>query len=522
MNKATISIYRQPKWEWFDFVGFSGPRNGNYATTYGWSRTGYAQATGINRSVGARLLRNDVVIETGVAFTDISINNQYLQFNTLTQNNDKVQLKYDPTYLQRFWYRYAGIDKILFDVNQSLELTEISLRRNNIAFGDWDLSNLSNLQVFEISNNASIGSLTLHPDAPILLYYISGTYVPQATMDYIILQAYNKGLPNGQILNSGIIPSDNVCDECDILVSRGWTIQTMPDCTVVETHWVGADPECEEEQIPPTMGELRHVESTYDTITVEWDAATDDKGITAYEVYAYNDFWGGTFLMGTVNANTLSFTMTDLEPGSYQIAVRAKDTDDLYSEFSNTVYTSTIFLGESLPSFSFNEDWSLDDEGALSGGHNGSKRYYTQSSIPSSGLWSVTNSGYGLRIDWENSDNCGGSNSNTQKGNAAVTVTASQEEPIYVNWRGMAERHDTGFENMSIYIDGVLIGEATSPGGNLGCEMGNIVSTNYYPDGYTLTAGEHEITITTTTGDGQYHLDAYYEFLFSKEPIQNF
>lgn len=524
MNKATISIYRQPKWEWFDFVGFSGPRNGSYTTTYGWSQTGYAQASGVNRSVGARMVRNGTIVESGTAFTDLSINGQYLQFNTLTQNNDTLQLKYDPTLIKRFWYRYAGIDEILFDINSALELTEISLRRNNITFGDLDLSNLNNLQVFEISNNTSIGTLTLHPDAPILLYYISGTYVPQPTMDYIILQAYNKGLSNGQILNGGILPSDAVCDECDILISRGWTIQTVPDCTVVETYWIGGDPICEEEPIPPVMGELRLVDTGIDYITVEWDAATDDKGIVEYEIYAYNNFWGGTFLVGTVNSNTLSFTLSDLQTGSYEIGVRAKDTDGLFSEFSNTVYASTTLPQQVLPSFTFNNDWSLTDTGAIAGGHNGSQRTYTETTIPTSALWDVTNSGYGLKISWEDSADCGGLNSNIQSGTATVTITSSETEPIYVNWRGMAERQDSGFENMSVTIDGNLIGEATSPGGNAGCAMGEIISTNYYndTDGYTLTPGEHTISITTTTKDGRYHVDAYYEFLFSTEPLNDF
>lgn len=523
MNKATISIYRQPKWKWFDFVGFSGPRDGNYLTTYGWSQTGYAQASGINRSVGARLVRNGTIIESGTAFTDLSINGQYLQFNTLTQNNDTLQLKYDPILIKRFWYRYAGINKILFDLNSATNLTEISLRRNNIIFGDLTLNNLSNLQVFEISNNVSIGTLSLHPDAPILLYYISGTYVPQPTMDYIILQAYNRGLSNGQILNSGILPSDAVCDECDILISRGWTIQTLPDCTVVETYWVGGDPICEEEPILPVMGQLRLVGSGLDYITVDWDAATDGDGsIVEYEIYAYNDFWGGTFLVGTVNSNTLTFTLSDLQTGSYQIAVRAKDNDGLFSEFSNTVYASTTLPQQVLPSFTFNSDWNLTDTGAIAGGHNGTKRTYTESTIPTTALWDVTNSGYGLKISWEDAINCGGTNANTQSGTANVGITSSEVEPIYVNWRGMAERQNTGFENMSIKIDGVLIGEATSPGGGAGCVMGNIVSTNYYPDGYQLSVGQHTISITTTTNDELYHIDAYYEFLFSTEPLTDF
>jgi hypothetical protein len=620
MKELSISIYRQPKWDWWDFVGFSSARHGSYTTTYGWSKTGYAQASGINRSVGARIIRSGTVLENGTAFTELSINGQYLQFANLTQAGDKVQIKYDPSEITRFWYRYAGINQILFDINSCLNLTEISLRRNNIAFGDWDLSNLSKLQIFEISRNVSISNVTFHPDAPITLFYVDNTSVATAAIDSIIVHAFNSGINNGQILNNGIMPSQHLCDECETLLARGWSITTYPTCNA-NTAWRPIDPYCVQDapptmntvrvnsktddsinvgwdpatddfgvtqyevsmytaawgdwviqgttsgeilslnvtgltsdtnydirvrakdtidqwsnysttistttdtvDNPPVIGQLRHLSSGNDYIIVEWDPATDDNGIAEYEVYAYNDFWGSTMHVGTTNGITHRFTISDLQPGSYQIGVRAKDTIGQYSEFSNTVVASTDFYmqeEEKLPTFTFTSDWSFTDTGAING-HNGNQRSYEKNNIPSGALWSVNSSNYGLRIDWENSGNCGGTNNNTQSGTATATINASQTEPIYVNWRGIAELQDTNFENMSVKIDGVLIGEATSPGGGQGCSMGEIVSTNYYPDGYTLTTGNHTLEITATTDDSLYHVDAYYEFLFSTEPLNGF
>jgi len=170
-------------------------------------------------------------------------------------------------------------------------------------------------------------------------------------------------------------------------------------------------------------------------------------------------------------------------------------------------------IPNSTPTFSFNGDWQFSDTGAQ---NNTITRSYTQSTLPVAALWSVNNGSYGLRINWENSLNCGGLNDKTQAGSATVGITVNTEQKLGINWTGLAELQSSGFENMTISIDNIQIGSATSAGGNLGCVMGDIVSTNLYPNGYPLTVGIHTITITAGTGDQFFHTGSYYAFTFTK------
>lgn len=170
--------------------------------------------------------------------------------------------------------------------------------------------------------------------------------------------------------------------------------------------------------------------------------------------------------------------------------------------------------GPELPTFIFNTPWQFTDTHALN--TPSVTRNYDATTLPIGALWSVSDGGYGLRISWEDSQNCGGSNNLTQMGTASVSITVNTAQSIGVNWTGLAELQDTGFENMSIKIDDTLIGSATSAGGKQGCNMGDIVSNNLYPAGYPLTVGTHTILISTTTNDPLYHVGSFYAFTFTK------
>lgn len=361
MNKLAINIYRKPKWEWEDLVGFSGPRDGNYASTYGWHKTGYGSvSSGSNRSLGGRIIRGSDTLEVGTAWTEESINGTYLQFNNLTQAGDKVQVKYDTDKIIRFWYRYAGINQILFPINQALGLKEISLRRNNITFGDFNLSNLSQLEVFEISRNVSITSLTLHPDAPINFFYLDDTSVPQSVMDYIIIHAHNSNVQSGQILNRNIMPSQAVCPEIGVLLSRGWSITTIPDCTPAELPWRPVEPYCLN---PPQIGVLSITETTDSTVSLSWTAATDDFGIEEYRLLYINYDYPDVVQSRTVGGGVLNITIYEMETGGYAFIVKAKNYDNLWSEDSNTESTSLIpWIPPSEPEvdeFAFDADYMV-------------------------------------------------------------------------------------------------------------------------------------------------------------------
>lgn len=520
MNKLTISVYRQPKHDWTPLLRFG---NGRTRTSSdGWHS--YPYNTPRLRTMGARL-KNSVgtILENKVFHTGV-----YGWFNN--QTGDILEIKYDPTKITSLWYRYSNVSEILFDLNTATNLEVISLREHMVNFGNLQIPNLSKLRKFDISKGGSIDDVSFHPNALIDLFYLGGTLTATPAIDSIILHAFNSPVNNGSILNSGIMPSEHLCDECDALIARGWHITTYPICgSTVQSAWRPINPYCIIQNEPPVIGELRYVSSTYDSIRLEWDAATDSDGIASYTIYyANND--DGVVQTQTVSGTSLTTTITGLQTGGYSFTIVATDNAGSTSAESNGVAGSTSIPSPGggaepveTPGFTFTNEWQFEDAGALEVNNGGSLRNYTESTMPAGALWSIQNNGYGLRVDWENSGNCpGGVNYNTQYINASVTINAPTEELIYIGWKGQAELELSGFENVTVKIDGVLIGTATSPGGGLKCQMGDIVPTNNYPDGYTLSPGTHTITVSGDTGDEEYHVDAYYEFVFSKNPITDF
>ena len=68
--------------------------------------------------------------------------------------------------------------------------------------------------------------------------------------------------------------------------------------------------------------------------------------------------------------------------------------------------------------------------------------------------WSITNNGRSIRYSLEDSENCGGSNPNTQTGTAIATIQIGDVNSFMgLDFEGIAELQDTGFENISFYLD---------------------------------------------------------------------
>lgn len=175
------------------------------------------------------------------------------------------------------------------------------------------------------------------------------------------------------------------------------------------------------------------------------------------------------------------------------------------------------------PAFEFLGNWEFTDENALALGHNGSKRVYSSSNIPPGALWSVQDGGFGVRIDFEKSQNCKGNNSLTQTGTATLKIKTIVPQTIFVKWEGMGEMQAKNYDKMNISINNVLIGEANAPGGGLGCNYGKdgigkdgaVTSKEYFPNGYLLSPGNHTIIVNSTTNDGLFHSESFYKFRFS-------
>jgi hypothetical protein len=127
--------------------------------------------------------------------------------------------------------------------------------------------------------------------------------------------------------------------------------------------------------------------------------------------------------------------------------------------------------------------------------------------------WTVSTSGRFVRFSIENSVECGGTNINIQSGTAVASISVGKY-PIYMNLNfiGNVEQQNTGFENMSFYLNENYLASATSVEAGLECIMGPPISTFIVNPPYLLSAYSiNEFLITFTTGDGRWHFNAFYE-----------
>ena len=225
------------------------------------------------------------------------------------------------------------------------------------------------------------------------------------------------------------------------------------------------------------------------------------------EINPYEDLPVGL----TLNATSGKINGTPEAYGLYSLTYRVTD-----SCGNSAISNCTLTINTRKPEFDFELPWKFTDTGAIASGHTGSLRNYTSNTMPSGALWTVNSDNLTLKVTWENSSNCaGGNNSNTQSATATINMTTTKTQKVGLSWSGVGELEEPGFENMEVYIDGNLIGKAQAAGGNKGCAMGPVVSVNNYPNGYTLPAGNHAISINATTKDRYYHTGAYYQFSFT-------
>jgi hypothetical protein len=70
--------------------------------------------------------------------------------------------------------------------------------------------------------------------------------------------------------------------------------------------------------------------------------------------------------------------------------------------------------------------------------------------------WTISNGGKTIRYSLEDSENCGGSNSNTQTGTAeAIIINTESSITMGFNFTGIAELEAVGFENIQFYLEDV-------------------------------------------------------------------
>ena len=168
----------------------------------------------------------------------------------------------------------------------------------------------------------------------------------------------------------------------------------------------------------------------------------------------------------------------------------------------------------------FTQAWSFTDIGFIDGGQNGAMRSYTDPAAVPASPWTILNSGLGLRLDFEDDNNCRNHNPNTQTATATAIITVPVDTIMTVDWSGLGETQAPNFELMSLSVDGVLVGSAHAPGGSQGCApMGPVVSSPPPPQQVMLTTGQHTLTIDATTNDAVYHFGAFYQFGLTFEAV---
>lgn len=123
--------------------------------------------------------------------------------------------------------------------------------------------------------------------------------------------------------------------------------------------------------------------------------------------------------------------------------------------------------------------------------------------------------GWSVRIDFEDSANCGGTNFNTQFGFASRRVCLCVPTRLTVQMLGHVERQDFGFEQASARVNGMVIAAGGSIGEGLGCAMGPASAFGII----VLPTGEHLIELFSSTNDPLYHVGAFWEFYFTWEPL---
>lgn len=162
----------------------------------------------------------------------------------------------------------------------------------------------------------------------------------------------------------------------------------------------------------------------------------------------------------------------------------------------------------------FTQQWSFTDSGFIDGGQDGAFRAYDDPADVPASPWSILNNGLGLRLDWEDDQNCRNHNPYTQNATATAEIVVPQAMIMTVNWSGVGETQDPWYDVMSLYVDGNLVGSAHAPGGGQGCAggMGPVVSDPPPPQQVLLHPGAHTLFINASTNDPLYHFGAWYRF----------
>jgi hypothetical protein len=124
------------------------------------------------------------------------------------------------------------------------------------------------------------------------------------------------------------------------------------------------------------------------------------------------------------------------------------------------------------------------------------------------GGWYISNNGLLIRYIIQPDQFCGGCNPNIQTGQATATINTGANS-YYMNYTlsGLGESQDTGYENMDLYLNSLLLISATSNDLDKACtETSPVTQTIFLNPPATLNAfTNYEFVLNFTTADNLYH-----------------
>ncbi|WIV17717.1 lytic polysaccharide monooxygenase [Paenibacillus polygoni] len=152
-----------------------------------------------------------------------------------------------------------------------------------------------------------------------------------------------------KIDDGGKRPDFTVTHTCDIPSDRSgyhiilavWEISDTGNAfyNTIDANIAGSGGGAADTAAPTAPASLRSSNVAATAVSLAWNAATDNVGVTGYDIYR------GTTLIGTVSGSTLTYTATGLTANtSYTFTVKAKDAAGNVSAASNvlTVQTAAV------------------------------------------------------------------------------------------------------------------------------------------------------------------------------------
>jgi hypothetical protein len=235
---------------------------------------------------------------------------------------------------------------------------------------------------------------------------------------------------------------------------------------------------------------------------------------------------GGPYsVIYTSSDNTERSYIDAVAPGSYCYVVTLRVWDFCSGQPLDGLTSNEVCLSPCAPppcETPVISGWLFTDEGFIAGGQVGAFRQYTTPSSVIASPWSFPSSSGSLkmRMEYEDDANCvfPEFNANIQivSAEAVLTIAPGCPARMTLNWGGMVEQENTGYERMWFYVDGNEIASAQSSAGLGGCAPMAPVSGSQE---FVLQPGFHLLRLKMDTGvDGQYHFDAFYEFDISFQP----